>query len=145
MLNPDFKELLRLFNSKEVEYLVVGGYAMAAHGYPRYTGDIDIWIWTNSDNARKILGALDEFGFGNLGLQESDFLKSEQVIQFGFAPARVDILTDIDGVSFRDCWARKVMLDFDGLAVPFIGKADLIQNKKASNRLQDQADLEKLC
>jgi hypothetical protein len=117
---------------------------MAAHGYPRYTGDIDIWIWTNSDNARKILGALDEFGFGNLGLQESDFLKREQVIQFGFAPARIDILTDIDGVSFGDCWARKVMLAIDGMTVPFIGKADLIQNKKASNRLQDQADLEKL-
>jgi len=144
MLNPDFKELLELFNSKGVEYLLVGGYAMAAHGYPRYTGDIDLWIWIDKSNANKIMEALRTFGFGETGLQESDFQKPEQVIQLGFPPARIDILTGIDGVTFEDCWPRRMEIVLDGITVPLISKADLISNKKASNRLQDRSDLEKL-
>jgi hypothetical protein len=103
MLNPDFKELLRLFNDKDIKYLVVGGYAMAAHGYPRYTGDIDLWVWSTLDNAEKILDALREFGFGEVGLKEEDFQKPQQIIQLGFPPAWIDPLTDIDGVTFTDC------------------------------------------
>lgn len=144
MLNPDFRELLRLFNDKNIEYLVVGGYAMAAHGYPRYTGDIDLWVWSTQDNAEKILDALREFGFGEVGLKEDDFQKPQQIIQLGFPPARIDLLTDIDGVTFTDCWPKKLVLDLDGVLVPVIGKSDLILNKEASNRLQDRADLEKL-
>lgn len=144
MLNPDFKELLRLFNDKYIEYLVVGGYAMAAHGYPRYTGDIDLWVWSTHDNAEKIIEALREFGFGNVGLKPEDFQKPQQVIQLGFPPARIDLLTDIDGVTFVDCWPGRLVLDFDGVMVPVIGKSDLIRNKESSNRLQDRADLEKL-
>jgi predicted nucleotidyltransferase len=144
MLNPDFKELLQLFDEKHVEYLLVGGYAMAAHGHPRYTGDIDLWIWTKPENAHKIMSALEEFGFGNLGIQALDFQKPEQVIQLGFPPARIDILTDIDGVAFAECWSHRVLIDMDGISVPVISKADLIRNKTASNRLQDKADLEKL-
>jgi hypothetical protein len=144
MLNPDFKELLRLFNARNIEYLVVGGYAMAAHGYPRYTGDIDLWVWSTRNNAEKILDALGEFGFGEVGLKEEDFQKPQQIIQLGFPPARIDLLTDIDGVTFTDCWPQKLVLDLDGVLVPVIGKSDLIRNKEASNRLQDRADLEKL-
>ncbi len=144
MLNPDFKELLQLFNDKNIEYLVVGGYAMAAHGYPRYTGDIDLWVWSTQDNAIKILDALREFGFGGAGLKEEDFQKPQQVIQLGFPPARIDLLTDIDGVTFADCWPQRLVLDLDGVSVPVIGKSDLILNKETSNRLQDRADLEKL-
>jgi hypothetical protein len=144
MLNPDFKELLQLFNDKNIEYLVVGGYAMAAHGYPRYTGDIDLWVWSTQDNAIKILDALREFGFGGAGLKEEDFQKPQQVIQLGFPPARIDLLTDIDGVTFADCWPQRLVLDLDGVSVPVIGKSDLIRNKETSNRLQDRADLEKL-
>lgn len=144
MLNPDFKELLQLFNDKDIEYLVVGGYAMAAHGYPRYTGDIDLWVLSTQDNAEKILDALREFGFGEVGLKEDDFKKPQQIIQLGFPPARIDLLTDIDGVTFTDCWPKRLVLDLDGVLVPVIGKSDLIRNKEASNRLQDRADLEKL-
>ncbi len=144
MLNRDFRDLLRLFNEKRVEYLVVGGYAMSAHGHPRYTGDIDLWILTEPENAGRVMEALREFGFGSLGLQESDFLKPQQVVQLGFPPFRIDLMTDIDGVMFSECWLRRVMIDFDDLIVPTISLSDLIRNKEAAGRLQDLADLEKL-
>jgi predicted nucleotidyltransferase len=144
MLNPDFKELLRLFNEAQVEYLVVGGYALSAHGHPRYTGDIDLWVFTGLENADRIMKALGDFGFGSLGLQRTDFQKPQQVIQLGFPPSRIDIMTDIDGLTFSECWPRRVEVDFDGLKIPTIGLSDLIRNKEATGRLQDLADLEKL-
>jgi predicted nucleotidyltransferase len=144
MLSPDFKDLLRLFNDQKVEYLVVGGYAMAAHGHPRYTGDIDLWILAAAENAARIMTALRQFGFGASGLVESDFQKPEQVIQLGYPPVRIDLMTDIDGLTFADCWPRRIVVDIDGLSIPAIGLADLIRNKEASGRLQDLADLEKL-
>ena len=144
MLNPDFKELLRLFNDKNVEYLVVGGYALSAHGHPRYTGDIDLWVWSTPQNADRIMVALREFGFGALGLTIGDFQKPQQVIQLGYPPARIDLMTDIDGVVFSECWPRRMELFMDEVKVPVLGREDLMTNKKASGRLQDLADLEKL-
>jgi len=144
MLNPDFKELLRLFNDHNVEYLVVGGYALSAHGHPRYTGDIDLWIGSDPVNSSRVLAALDEFGFGTLGLKEEDFRTPQRVIQLGYPPARIDLMTDIDGVVFSECWPRRMEIVMDGVAIPVLGREDLMSNKKASGRLQDLADLEKL-
>jgi hypothetical protein len=144
MLNQDFKELLRLFAEHGVEYLVVGGYAMAAHGYPRFTGDIDVWIWAKPDNAERVYAALKEFGFGSVGLQVDDFLQAQSVIQLGYPPARIDLLTDIDGVGFAECWQRRKVVPMEGIDLPVVGLDDLIRNKEASGRLQDLADLEKL-
>ena len=144
MLNPDFKELLGLFNKLHVEYLVVGGYAMAVHGFPRYTGDIDLWIWAKPDNADRIIIALKEFGFGSLGLKSEDLQIPAQVIQLGYPPSRIDLLTDIDGVSFAECWENRDEIQMAALIIPTINIKDLIRNKTASGRLQDLADLEKL-
>ena len=144
MLNRDFKELLQLFNAKSVEYLVVGGYAMAVHGHPRFTGDLDLWIWSNPQNSTKIMESLRGFGFGTLGLTEADFETPSQVIQLGYPPSRIDLLTDIDGVNFEECWARRVTVLVDEVPLPLISKADLIRNKRSTGRLQDLADLEKL-
>jgi len=144
MLSPDFKDLLRLLNEEKVEYLIVGGYAMAAHGHPRYTGDIDLWIHADPENARRIMASLKEFGFGSLGLRETDFQKPQQVIQLGFPPSRIDLMTDVDGLSFPECWARRIEVEVDDLVLHAIGLSDLIRNKEATGRLQDLADLEKL-
>ena len=104
MLTPDFKEFAVLLNSNKVEYLVVGGYALAAYGHPRYTGDLDFWIGTAADNADRVLAALTQFGFGSLGIKREDLTEPGQVIQMGFPPARIDLLTSIDGVSFTPCF-----------------------------------------
>ena len=144
MLNPDFKELLRLFNDHSVEYLVVGGYALSAHGHPRYTGDIDLWIWSDPENSSRVMKALRDFGFGALGLKEVDFQTPQRVIQLGYPPARIDLMTDIDGVVFSECWPRRVEIVMDDLKVPVLSRDDLVTNKQAAGRLQDLADLEKL-
>jgi hypothetical protein len=144
MLNHDFKDLLRLFNEKSVEYLVVGGYAMAVHGHPRYTGDIDLWILAGPENANRIMAALADFGFGSSGLREADFLEPQRVIQLGFPPSRIDLMTDIDGLAFPECWLRRIDVEVEDLIIHTIGLSDLIHNKEATGRLQDQADLEKL-
>ncbi|WP_246327281.1 hypothetical protein [Candidatus Competibacter phosphatis] len=106
MLSQDFKEFVELLNKKEVEYLIVGGYAVGIHGYPRYTGDLDIWINATRQNARKMVAVLTEFGFDSFGLTEEDFTKSGNVIQMGYPPFRIDILTTIDGVRFKDCYKK---------------------------------------
>jgi len=144
MLNPDFKELLRLFNDHSVEYLVVGGYALSAHGHPRYTGDIDLWIGADLGNSRRVMTALRDFGFGALGLKEEDFQRPQQVIQLGYPPARIDLMTDIDGVAFAECWPRRVEISMGDLKIPVLSREDLMTNKAATGRLQDLADLEKL-
>jgi predicted nucleotidyltransferase len=144
MLNRDFKELLSLFNDRNVEYIVVGGYAVAIHGHPRYTGDLDIWIDPTEVNALKILSALDAFGFGSLGLSQGDFTTSGNVIQLGYPPVRVDILTSIDGIDFSDGRQKRFIVDMDGIQIPVIAFDDLIRNKTASGRFQDLADIEAL-
>ncbi|MBO6506830.1 MAG: nucleotidyltransferase [Kordiimonadaceae bacterium] len=143
-LNQDFKEFLELLNKHEVKYLVVGGYSVAIHGHPRYTKDIDIWILTDPDNAKALLDALDEFGFGSLDLSVEDFETPGQVVQLGNAPARIDILTSLTGVDFDVCWENKITVKDEGLAYPVISLSDLRVNKRALGRHQDLADLEEL-
>jgi len=144
MFNQDFKEFIQFLNDNHVHYLVVGGYAVAVHGHPRYTKDIDIWIEINQENAANLLCALEQFGFGSLGLQIQDFLSPDQIIQLGYPPNRIDLLTSIDGVNFADCYSSRLEINIDNIIVNFIDLENLRNNKKASGRLQDLADLENL-
>jgi hypothetical protein len=140
----DFKEFLQLLNSKEIEYLVIGGYAVGYHGYPRATGDMDIWIALNEENALKMVEALRAFGFNPPELQTGLFLKEKKVIRMGVPPMRLEILTSIDGVSFETCFENRVIADLGYFKVNFISKADLLANKRSSGRPQDLVDFEKL-
>ncbi len=144
MLNPDFKEFVESLNANRVRYLVVGGYAVALHGYPRYTKDMDIWIERTPENAARLLKALEQFGFASLGLRESDFLEPDQIIQLGYPPRRIDLLTSLPGVEFQECYLGRVEVEIEGVTVPFISLEHLKQNKRASGRHQDLADLENL-
>ena len=128
----------------EVRFLLIGGYALAAHGLPRATGDLDTWVWLDRDNASKIIAALDEFGFGSLGLSVDDFVEPEIVVQLGYPPHRIDIITSIDGVDFDDAWERRMMVNVGGVEVPIIGREELILNKIAAGRPQDLADVARL-
>ena len=144
LLPKDFKELLQLLNSKKVEYLVVGGYAVALYGYPRATGDMDIWIAISKDNAHKTVEALKEFGFNTPQLKKELFLEKEKNIRMGNPPLRIEILTSIDGVEFTECYRNKNTVTIDGIGMNFISLEDLKKNKKASGRYQDLADIENL-
>lgn len=143
MLNSDFKEFAELLNANAVEYLVVGGYALAAHGHPRYTGDIDFWVSPAPANIKRLLTVLQAFGFGSLGLTASDF-EADTVVQLGQPPRRIDLLTSIDGVDFTSCWARRETVALGGLVLQLIGLDDFKANKRAAGRLKDLADLEAL-
>jgi len=144
MFNQDFKEFIESLNANRVHYLVVGGYAVALHGYPRYTKDLDIWIESSPENAQALVQALTQFGMESLGLTESDFLDPEQVVQIGYPPNRIDILSTVSGLEFNSCFAQRVKTMLDGVEVNFINLENLRKNKKASGRLQDLADLENL-
>ncbi len=144
MLSKDYKEFLELLNEHSVRYLVVGGYAVAFHGHPRYTKDIDIWIELSLENADKILKALDKFGFGSLDLTPDDFLESDQIIQLGYPPNRIDILTTLKGLKFEDCYKARVEVEIQGLHLHFIDIENLKENKRATGRSQDLADAENL-
>ena len=144
MLNPDFKEFIQSLNANQVRYLVVGGYAVAFHGYPRYTKDIDIWVEMTSSNAARIVLALEQFGFGSLGLKEQDFLEEDTIIQLGYPPRRIDLLTTLPGVEFETCFSEKVVVDIEGTPVNFIDLENLKKNKRATGRAQDIADIENL-
>ena len=143
-MNRDFRELLECFARHEVRFLVVGGWALAAHGIPRLTKDLDLWIWPEAGNAQRTLAALDDFGFGGLGLTTQDFQAPDTVIQLGYPPNRVDILTTPTGVDFEPCWGARLDVDLDGLSVPFFGVDDLIANKRATARPQDLVDVQSL-
>ena len=143
-LPQDFRELLRLLNSKKIDYLVIGGYAVAFHGYPRATGDMDVWIAISKDNARKTVEALKEFGFDTPELKEELFLKKGKNIRMGNPPLRVEFLTSIDGVEFGKCYKNKETVKIDDIEINFISLKDLKKNKKASGRHQDLADIENL-
>ena len=143
-LDPDFKEFIQSLNANGVRYLIVGGYAVAAHGHPRYTKDLDIWIWLDENNAAHLLRALDDFGFGAVGLMMTDFLEPDQIIQLGYPPSRIDLLTTVPGVTFEACYPDRQMIDIDGVAVNFIDLKNLKKSKRASGRAQDLADLENL-
>ncbi len=144
MLNPDFREFIQSLNANGVRYLVVGGYAVAIHGHPRYTKDIDIWIETLPDNAQRLVQALADFGFQSLGLQVADFLVPDRIVQLGYPPARIDLVTTLSGVEFADCYPMRLEVELDGVRVSFIDRENLRKNKASSGRLQDLADLENL-
>jgi len=143
-LSRDFKEFVASLNANGVRYLIVGGYAVAAHGHPRYTKDLDVWIDCTADNAARILKALAAFGVNDLGLTDADFREPGNVIQIGQAPQRVDLMTSASGVSFEDCYAARVRIDIDGVPTNFIGLDGLLRNKAATARAQDRADIEAL-
>ncbi len=143
-LPRDFKEFLRLLNTHRVEYLVVGGYAVAAYGYPRFTGDIDLWIQTSTENADKVLRAFREFGFDVPNLRVELFTDPKLMTRMGHPPVRIEILNSVSGLVFEDAWSRRVFHQMDGVPVTIISLADLRTNKLASGRLKDLADLENL-
>ncbi len=143
-LPRDFKEFLQFLNSGQVEYLLIGGYAVGYHGYPRPTGDIDIWIAVHPQNAKKLVMALRAFGFDVPELSEALFLKEEQIIRMGVPPLRIDITTKISGVDFEECYAERMVDRLDGIEVSLINLKHLRANKKASGRLKDLNDLENL-
>ena len=143
-IRPHFSELLTLLEDNKVEYVIVGGYAMAYHGYPRFTKDIDIFYRNTSENIIKIRKALIEFGFNDNDLPESIFSESGNIIQFGVVPLRVDIINEIDGINFDDVYKNIVRGKYGEIEVNFIGRIELIKNKMASGRDQDLLDAKKL-
>ena len=140
-LPRDWRAFIESLNSRGVEYLIVGAVALAHHGFPRYTGALDILVRNSPENAQRLESVLQGFGFGDLGLKAADFIDSYQVIQLGLPPNRIDLLTSITGVSFEDAWAERIEAGLEGMRVNFIGRRALIQNKKATRRPQDLADL----
>ncbi len=144
VLNQDFKEFVQSLNDNGVRYLIVGGYAVALHGHPRYTKDLDVWIERSPENARRLLSALAHFGFGSLALTSEDFLLPDGVIQLGYPPSRIDLINQCSGVDFAECFARRMRVDVDGVEVSCIDLDKLRENKKATGRHQDLADLENL-
>ncbi|MFM7095102.1 MAG: DUF6036 family nucleotidyltransferase [Actinomycetota bacterium] len=143
-LEEDFREFLELLTVNNVRFLIVGGFALAAHGLPRATDDIDIWVWMEDDNARALKRALDDFGFSSLEIDQADFLRPDLTIQLGYSPDRIDLMTSISGVDFEEAWERRIIATLDGVDFPVIGKADLVANKWALGRPQDLVDLMKL-
>ncbi|MBP1467367.1 nucleotidyltransferase [Candidatus Chloroploca sp. M-50] len=143
-LPPDFKEFLQLLNDNEVKYLLVGGYAVAYYGYPRATGDIDFWLAVDPNNAARMVAVLDAFGFGSSGTTPDVFLQDDNIVQMGVPPMRIDLFTTLSGVTFADCFARRVQDVIDGIAVNIISLEDLKANKQASGRLKDLNDLSQL-
>ena len=141
MLNPDFAEMLRALSAEGAEYLLVGAYAMAAHGVPRATGDINIWVRPSSENAERVLRALDRFGAPLFDLTAVDFERDGTVFQLGLPPRRIDLLTSIDGVTFEDAWGGRVTCRLGDVDVTVIGREALIRNKRAAGRPRDRLDL----
>ena len=144
LINSDFKELLSAFNDHQVKYLVVGGYAVMKYAEPRYTKDIDLWVGANKENAAAVFAALRAFGAPLQGMTEDDFAHEGYFYQMGVAPVRVDILMSITGLKFDEAWERRVIVDFDGVGVPFISKEDLITAKLSAGRPQDLIDAQLL-
>lgn len=143
-LNKDFKEFVKLLNDNQVEYLTIGGYAVAYHGFPRYTGDIDFLVGTDKQNAQKILNVLNDFGFGGLNLTIIDFTNVDNVIQLGFPPCRIDILTTIEGLDFQNCFNNRDILELEDLAINFIDFSNLLKAKEIANRPKDKIDIQEL-
>ena len=144
IINPDFKEFIQLLNENKVDYLIIGGYALAFHGYPRFTQDIDFWVLADAENAKRITKVLDEFGFTSLEINEYDFLDEDSMIQLGCPPNRIDMINQIDGVNFLEAFSEKEIFEDGEIRINFIGLDQLIQKKKASGRLKDLADVQTL-
>ena len=140
-MQKDFLDVLRALSAENAEYLVVGGYALAAHGHVRATGDIDVWVGDDSENAKKVFAGLARFGAPLSRIQPKDFAVPDVVFQMGIVPNRVDILTSIDGVAFADAWAHRIHSDYRGFSYPVISLEHLKANKKATGRPKDLQDL----
>jgi len=140
-LSSDLREFIRLLNTKNVEYVVVGAWALAFHGRPRYTGDLDIFVARHPQNAARLMEVLEEFGFGSAGIAKDDFLQENHVIQLGRVPNRIDILTDISGVTFEEAWQSRDKGAISGVEVQIISRDHLIKNKRAATRDKDLADV----
>jgi len=143
-VNPDFKELLLAFNAHNVEYLIVGAHALAAHGHVRATKDLDVWVRPERANAKNVLQALSDFGAPLSDLTEDDLSKKDTIFQIGLPPLRIDIITQIDGVEFSEAWPDRLMTQFGGVPAYVLSRQHLITNKRTSARLQDLADVEQL-
>lgn len=140
----DFRDFLKLLNLNEVEYLIVGGYAVGLYGYPRATGDIDIWISKSEKNAHKIIQVLNEFGFHQSELSTDFFKKDDQITRLGLPPLRIEIMTSISGLNFSECFPKKEIIEMDDIKINFLDFNNLLVNKKAAGRFKDLDDLEKL-
>jgi len=144
MLNEDYKEMLQTLLNNKVKFLIVGAYAMGAYGYPRATGDFDIWVDSSRDNSKRIYTSLSEFAAPVYDISENTFTETGIVFQIGVAPRRIDIITHIDGVKFQDAYNSRETVEIDGLSIPFISKEDLIKNKQSTGREKDKLDAEYL-
>lgn len=142
MLNPDYKDILQSLSNEKANFMLVGAYALAKHGYVRATGDIDIFVEPSLQNSLKVYKALQTFGAPLNAIQENTFAQSGIIFQIGVVPRRIDIITEIDGVDFAQCWQNREIAMFGDLEIPIIGLEDLIKNKSATNRKKDQADVE---
>ena len=140
----DFREFLKLLNNAEVEYLLIGGYAVGYHGYPRTTADMDVWVAISPENASKLVGVFRHFGMRDAKLTPDLFLRSGKIIRMGVPPMRIEVLTEIDGVSFAECYAAREVVTLDGQTVNLISLRHLRANKRASGRHKDLDDLEHL-
>ena len=144
MLNTDYKDMLQVLLDNGVRFLLVGAYAMGAHGYPRATGDIDIWVEPSADNSRRVYRALTKFGAPLAQLDEDTFVKRDIVFQIGIAPRRIDVISAISGVEFADAYGRRQIVEIEGLSIPVLSRDDLIRNKRASGRDRDRLDADRL-
>jgi hypothetical protein len=144
LLNSDFREILSAFCEEKVEFMLIGAYAVAAHGLPRATGDIDLWVECSASNANRVWAALSNFGAPLENLSKQDFLTPGTVVQLGVTPRRIDILTQITGVNYEDARPNRLLLELEGITVPVIGLAELLKNKSAVARPQDEADVARL-
>lgn len=143
-LERDLREFIELLNARDVRYVIVGAFALAHHGRPRYTGDIDFFVESSAQNAERLTQVLEQFGFANTGVVQQDFTTADQVVQLGVEPHRMDLMTSISDVSFEEAWNSREYGDLDGLKVPYISRELLKRNKAAVGRKQDLADLDYL-
>jgi hypothetical protein len=143
-IGQDFKEFIQLLNKHEVQYIVVGGYAVSLYGYPRYTGDIDFWVKPSRENAQKVIASLIDFGFGSLDINVNDLDHEDAVIQLGYPPDRIDLLTSVTGLDFDTCWATKEIIESEGEKINYISLKHLRINKESSGRDKDLLDLKNL-
>jgi hypothetical protein len=143
-LSRDLQEFVECLNSSKAEYLIVGALAVSWHGFPRYSGDIDFLVRPTHDNAQRVKAALVQFGFGDLDISITDLTTAGKVIQLGYEPNRIDLMTAITGVGFEEAWDTRVAGEIDGLSVFFIGKAALLRNKESTGRNKDKIDADQL-
>jgi hypothetical protein len=144
VLNPDFRAILSAFTEEQVDFIVAGAYALAAHGLPRATGDIDPWMRMSTGNSRKIWKAFEVFGAPMKGLQQEDFEKKDLIVQIGRPPRRINVITSVSGLDFDDAWKNRTIVEIEGLSISVLGREDLVRNKKVVGRPQDLADVKRL-